>query len=214
MSIRSSRILQREHQVNRQLQTVVDHPWKKLFQEAARLLETRICIDLNKPRIEVLVKNKVITKELHAVLAVVGIYLALNRPHRVLDYLRNGPIYYPFKTALSPYQRLLDQILRLFKGKLISLFKGAIALIVSLHRIISEVHERLFEGLGRHVEFKGRSSHVALLKEEDLAFVVDEDPEPDVKLSSAEKKRPLKVLLNNKSVGFHPVWDSFEVGEI
>jgi hypothetical protein len=161
-----------------------------------------------------LVKNKVITKELHAVLAVVGIYLALNRPHRVQDYLRNGTINDPFKTALFPYQRLLDQILGLLKGKLISLFKGAIALIVSLHRIISEVHERLVQGLGRHVELNGRSSHVAFFEEEDLAFVVDENPEPDVKLSSTEKKRPLKVLLNNKSVCFHPVWDSFEVGEI
>ena len=63
----------REGDIDCELQHVFDHAWQQAFEQLARLLQARVRVHFDQPRVELLVEDEVIAEEFEAELAPVRI---------------------------------------------------------------------------------------------------------------------------------------------
>ena len=81
-------IVARKYQIQGQLEKVVNHPRYQHLQVRCRLINPWVCVNLDQPRLEVLVQNQIVPQQLEAVFSIIPVkhFLAgINR--RVDDFL-------------------------------------------------------------------------------------------------------------------------------
>ena len=73
--------LLRKYSIQREFECVIYHPREQHLQVCVTLLHAGIRIDLNKPHLEVLIDHEVISEDLEAISAIVGVELLSHSQH-------------------------------------------------------------------------------------------------------------------------------------
>jgi hypothetical protein len=88
-------------------------------------------------------------------------------------------------------------LLKLFKTKLVSIFKPSVVLGCALNSIVSEMNSVVL-AVVKYV-FKSRRPEITFSTKEDLHVLIDDYPYPYIKLPVIYKIRTFDILLNDKT---------------
>lgn len=191
-----------EYLINGQLQHVFEHARQVRLQHLGALLEARICVHLDEPRVEVLVQNKVVAEQLKAVLALVRVNCATHRVERLDDHglhSRND-VFENVDAAvrLLLHEKLLEPRVR----QLIAILELSIAIELLLDGVISQMNRSVIDVVKVDTEFATRRAYVTFLKEVQVLILVEQNPDSDVEFAVADQKRTLDILLDDEVVVF------------
>lgn len=179
--------------VQSHLESIVKQTGYQLLQQGARLFETRVRVDLNEPRLALLIYHEVVPENLKAILAVLFVYLESGCDQRQLN---NGHDVFAYQ-LVEVHSRQLRGFL---ERELVSVLMLAVILVFLLDSVISQVHIQVFEAILVERILLRRHPDVALFEAVALVLVSYQHPQPDIKLSLPDQHGPLDVFLNDKDV--------------
>ena len=192
-----------ELSVDRELEGIVKHSWQDLPQYLRALVEARIGVHLNEPNGEVMIHHEVVSKYLKAAIAVVWIQLSFDG----IDGLDDDELYvlYDILADADGLLALLDELLvvmfiqillKLVEIELVTVLKAPVAPAILLDSVVGQMNILVLTIV--EFVFDSCCSQVPVLEEEHLHVLVDQYPNPNVKLALVDQKRPLNILLNNE----------------
>jgi len=187
----------RENRVHSNLNRVLHHRGDQPRNVGRRELQTRVRVDLNQPRVHVLVNHEVVSKYFPGVLAPTRVHLPRNRLHRVLHQLLELGQHRLHEVALNAHR--VEVLLEIGVRKLISVFKFAVVRAPILNRVISQMDQAILHILD--IVFAAGRSQIAVLVEVALKVAIHtgrHGEKPDVELSTFVEQGSLTVLLYNK----------------
>ena len=126
-----------------QREGIVEHPRQQLLQHRRRFFNARVSINLNQPRIALLINHEIVAKYLKAVASLMLIYLFSNTKCGYFDdFLYFGD---KLPEISAPTFHELPQML---KRKLVAQLVLPIVLIVLLHGVIGKMDVEIGQLLG------------------------------------------------------------------
>jgi hypothetical protein len=127
-------LLAPEHLVHREEEGVVEHAGEEFLEDRRGLFDAWVGVDLNEPRVAVLIEHEVIAKHLKAKAAFLLVDFL---PHAQSTDLNDGfNLVHKLVIVFAPD---FEQILEVAKGQLVAQLVFTVVLVVFLHCVISEV---------------------------------------------------------------------------
>lgn len=138
-----------ENNIQGQFKGIIDHSCQELFEQGGSFLETRISVDLDQPRLQIIIDHKVVSKYLEAVSLAVRIQLvprfdALETHH---DYVLDRAAHQAGEVTLN--SSLAENLPGRFKAQLVAFLELTVARAILLDCVVREVDERLIDRLLR-----------------------------------------------------------------
>lgn len=116
------------------------HCWYYTTQQFATQLQTRICINLNKPNFIVAIYHKIQTKNLKIMLSIIRIQVKICSFNSIQSNRLHLRIYHLTKTKISLSIGRIHISLKFIIGNFISFFILSITITVFLNSIISQMY--------------------------------------------------------------------------
>jgi hypothetical protein len=100
----------------------------------------------------------------------------------------------------------IDVVLKVSKGKLITVLELPVRVGLDLNGVIREVDKSIINVL--QINAVGRATHpqVAFWEEEQVRVVSQQDPHADIELALVDQQGPLNVLLDDEGVKLYFIY--------